>query len=599
MRPPRPFPPVRLPPARAVVAAVGLVALGGCLAQPAPPNSVAPAALPEPPVLGLRELLEVWVPLPDGLRAHGAVYLPDVRGAPPVPVLLDLGPYYGNFYLESTSHDVARPPDPFYAHFLERGYAIALVSLRGTGQSEGCFPIGGAQEQRDAAVIVEWLAAQPWSDGNVAMMGISYGGSTPWEAAVLAPPSLKAIVPIAGITDMYRYPFFEGVPINAGPLFNAQYVAAVDALYGVNAMQPAASRLVPADVLGWAAAQPTNVCPESLEVAAAGMQTYLDGVHGPYWDERDASARAEQVQAATLVVHGLQDWVVRMDEVQGLWDRLPGPKRMVLGQWGHDIPWANTARPGWDFHAFNATVGQWLDAFVKGQPAARAAALAEPPVMVQDSRGAWWNLTAWPPPEARMTPFHLTGEGSLAPSPPPEEGTVAFDTPRDRQRVVRSDARASDAILATKAAFTSGTPDEALVLAGNPELRLWVSVDQPGGYLGAGLYDLDSKGGKTPVTRGHVNLATRTTRDQAESVPTDTPFPVTMKMYALAHVLQPGHRLVLELEGNGPDTHPHPTYAPRYTVHLGPDPPAALLAPVFRGAPPERPDAASDPQRAS
>ncbi|MGQ0536292.1 MAG: CocE/NonD family hydrolase [Methanobacteriota archaeon] len=559
-------------------------ALTGCL-QAA--EEVAPATVP--PIVelyGLGEILEARVPLPDGLSAHGTLYLPDAPEGTRFPTIMDLGPYYGNINPETSRYNEDQPPNRLYAHFLERGYAIALVSLRGTGQSEGCFKIGGAEEQQDAAAIVEWLAAQEWSDGTVAMTGVSYDGTTPWEAAVTGTPSLKAIVPVEGISDMYRYTFFDGVPVSNGPIFQTYYEALVDWAY-----------LSPQGIPAWAAAQATNLCPEQAEVMLEPYNTYRDGVHGPYWDERDTHAMVDRIQAATFVVHGFQDWNVRTDEVQDVWARLPEPKRMLLGQWEHNIPWRNSLNRDWDYAEYNDTILQWFDAFLRNDEAARAAALAAPPVLAQDSSGRWWNLSAWPPVESVPTALYLGADRKLNRTVPSESGEVTFRTeptgsvPREfgagdaacfyGGRVLGVTA-VCGATLDLEAAFVSETLTEPLLLMGNPTLSATVSVDRAGGYLAAVLYDVDPFGNEHRVSPGFVNLATRTTRDEAEDVPVGEPFAVTVKFYAIAHAFPPGHRLKVTLAGSDFDIQPASHEVPTYTVHIAPETPAVLAVPVFR-----------------
>ena len=95
------------------------------------------------------------------------------------PVVLISSPYFGQ---TTASGDV----DDYFAPrwLVDHGYAGAAVSLRGTGNSGGCLDFFGTSEQRDQALLVEWLAAKPWSNGRVAMYGLSYMGTTPWEAAI-------------------------------------------------------------------------------------------------------------------------------------------------------------------------------------------------------------------------------------------------------------------------------------------------------------------------------------------------------------------------------------------------------------------------------
>jgi len=88
--------------------------------------------------------------------------------------------------------------------FVPRGYVHVIANLRGTGGSGGTFGFYDGQERRDMHDLVEWAAAQPWSDGNVGMVGISYFAGTQMSAAVERPPHLKAIMPFAGTFDLYE-----------------------------------------------------------------------------------------------------------------------------------------------------------------------------------------------------------------------------------------------------------------------------------------------------------------------------------------------------------------------------------------------------------
>ncbi len=88
--------------------------------------------------------------------------------------------------------------------WVPRGYTHVIANLRGTGGSGGTFGFFDGQERRDLYDLVEWVAAQPWCDGNVGMIGISYFAMTQLEAAVERPPHLKAIFPVAVTADLYE-----------------------------------------------------------------------------------------------------------------------------------------------------------------------------------------------------------------------------------------------------------------------------------------------------------------------------------------------------------------------------------------------------------
>lgn len=561
----------------ALVLALVLVS-AGCVSQtPAALTTASVERGVDDLVHELGTLVEATIEVEGGVRLKGTVFLPDVEPGTKVPVILDMGPYYGQILSEETfEYDAEHPPNLLYEHLLRRGYAIALVSVRGTGQSEGCFMVGGAQERADVAAAVEWLAAQEWSNGNVGMTGVSYDGTTPWEALVSgAAPSLKAIVPVEGISDYYRYSFFEGVPVGGGAAFNTYYEALVDASY-----------TSVANLAGWAPTMTTHLCPEQAEVYAHPYETYRTGVHDAYWDERDMSAMLESATAAVFVVHGTKDFNVKMDHVQTIWDKLPGPKRMLIGQWEHNIPWSNTYDHKQNWTRYNVTLDQFFDAYLKEDPAALAAEQASAPVLVQDSANVTWELTAWPPVGSVPTAYGLGPEGELA------EGHAQPGDATIRSSPVTLALRQTplphgplrEALGPQSVAFETEAFDADTRIFGNPWIDLNVTVDQPFGMLEARLYETGGEDGDELISLGWQNLATRTSRDQAENVPTGEPMHVRILMEAIAQVIEKGHGLKLVLSAENTETLTPQPEATAYTIAFGGEEGAALWLPLF--APP-------------
>ncbi len=142
----------------------------------------------------------VKMPMRDGVRLNATVYRP--RPMPePLPVVFTLTPY-----LSDTYHDRAW-------YFSRHGYVFALVDVRGRGNSEGEF-VPLLQEAEDGHDVVEWLARQPWCDGQVAMWGGSYAGYDQWATAKELPPHLATIVPAAAAFAGVDFPFWRNIPYN-------------------------------------------------------------------------------------------------------------------------------------------------------------------------------------------------------------------------------------------------------------------------------------------------------------------------------------------------------------------------------------------------
>lgn len=138
-----------------------------------------------------------FVTASDGVRLAVDVVLPagyTGEGQAPAafPVIFRYTPYHRTSIVPETGEVPVAPFD----FFLSRGYAYVAADMRGSGASFGWNDVMTPMIVEDAGVIVDWIAAQPWSDGNVGMFGASYEGWSQFAAAAAQPEALKAIIPI-------------------------------------------------------------------------------------------------------------------------------------------------------------------------------------------------------------------------------------------------------------------------------------------------------------------------------------------------------------------------------------------------------------------
>lgn len=105
-------------------------------------------------------------------------------------------------------------PDPIW--WAQQGYAVINLDTRGAGRSEGRGDLFSGREADDIAQVIAWIAEQPWSNGRVGMLGVSYLALSQYKAAALNPPALKAICPWEGFTDAYRDFFTPGGVVEDG-----------------------------------------------------------------------------------------------------------------------------------------------------------------------------------------------------------------------------------------------------------------------------------------------------------------------------------------------------------------------------------------------
>ena len=141
------------------------------------------------------------------------VYLPEHRSGP-VPILLGASPYQ-----KSLRRLPAHWVFPFIEYgpmqlYLDEGYAYVAMDVPGSGRSEGVWDFVSRREGEAIHDMIEHVAAQDWSTGDVGMIGMSYYCWSQWNAARTRPPSLKCLGAYDGATDMYRdWMYHGGMPV--------------------------------------------------------------------------------------------------------------------------------------------------------------------------------------------------------------------------------------------------------------------------------------------------------------------------------------------------------------------------------------------------
>jgi len=160
---------------------------------------------------------DLRVPMRDGIHLAADAY--HAEGDMPRPALVALSPYGKELQALALTIPPQRRPSPLWdgcieagdiARVVKEGYVHVIGDVRGSGSSEGehigNYNAGGVPLGQDAYDFIEWVAAQPWCNGVVGMIGISYFGSMQIFAAAERPPHLKAIFVSGGILISMRQP---------------------------------------------------------------------------------------------------------------------------------------------------------------------------------------------------------------------------------------------------------------------------------------------------------------------------------------------------------------------------------------------------------
>ena len=482
------------------------------------------------------------IPLSDGVRLAADCYRPEAPGR--WPAILTFIPYHkdgrgGRLDVEAVNR-----------YFAARGYAALTVDFRGLGNSEGVnrFPFD-PQEARDGHEVVEWIAGQPWCDGNVGMWGVSYGGITALSVAATRPPHLKAIVPIHASADLYHDVVAPG-GCRGGFWLGADWGPR---MVSFNLMPPLWQ-----DAEGrWA-----RIWAEHLEANGPWLFAWWDH---PGFDEFWASRviPLERIECPSFNIGGWRD--LYAEATVRDYSRIPAPKRLLMGPWKHAFPDVALDAPAAGLHA----IERWWERWLRGKD---NGVTAEPPVTlyVQGAEAGWRHEASWPPARVHPISWYLTPAAALEPTAPATAaalrypydptvglGSLAWDpwtTMLDPG--LPGDQSADDA---RSLAFTSAPLAAPLELVGSPSAVVDVAASATPLCLVAKLGDVAPNGRSTLIALGWVELPARA------GVRTR----VTVPLRATAYRLPAGHRLRLSLAcADFPRLWPTPQPA-ELSVHLG------------------------------
>ncbi|DAC57272.1 MAG TPA: CocE/NonD family hydrolase [Candidatus Poseidoniaceae archaeon] len=281
--------------------------------------------------LGTHHFVEFELPLEEGGAAPNgkvslAVWVPIVEDGVTVPVIAEFGPYFDEASVETGG--IEEPGTWLGTMIIEQivphGFAFAQVSVMGTGRSNHCMDLMGTAEQLGVDAAVTWLGSQNWSNGNVGMIGKSYDGSTPWQAAMFGNEHLTTIVPISGLIGVMELMWRNGSSEARAPIMhNGVYGS-----YGIDGDLEDSG----------------NMCPDYIAGPATGGAAWAWGgeAAGTYWAERYFLDRVlENYNGSVYLIQGMHDWNVdphmAVPTINLLYDNNIEAKGL-FGQWDHDYP---------------------------------------------------------------------------------------------------------------------------------------------------------------------------------------------------------------------------------------------------------------------
>lgn len=505
------------------------------------------------PMAGEAVTTSLYLPMRDGVRIAVSLHRPSKDGKP----IEGRFPVIWHNALAIDPAGVGEPKG--LAAFTRQGYVVAVVARRGNGASFGVRRgYEDMTEWFDAYEVTEWLAAQPWSNGQVGMVGCSNTGEAVMHALSTRPPHLKAAWAGCFAWDRYDGHTRGGViaQFGTGPQRTVEEDLKTVPVQGDEAKvllrQAAEEHLASTNLF-------------ELMRGAPFRDSYSTMVMSRFWYEVSMGSFADQVRRSGVPLYIQGGWKDDF-RTQGLITlaNLPGQARIIIGPWRHcrfdDFDIAQEQLRFFDRHLKGVDTG--LD--------------AEPPVryftMVGPKGGEWRATAQWPLPAARPQTYHLVA-GALADRAPRADRPTAFPVKYDVacvDPVVSGPAAMALAVpchaAGSGAAFARPPLKTAVEVTGHAIADLWVSSTAKDANIFAYLEDVAPDGSVTVVADGRqraslarvhdapwamLGLPWRRSwkEDEAKLTP-GRPVHVLFDFLAASYVFQPGHRIQVTVAGS-------------------------------------------------
>ena len=568
---------------------------------------------------GVAVLRDVMVRMRDGVRLATDVYLPSEGGRAlpgPFPVVMERTPYGKAARSRSEiERGMAEPMarGAVAARFVAAGYAVVYQDCRGRYGSEGEF-VKYLSDAEDGFDTCAWLVDQPWCDGRIGTMGLSYAAHTQAALASLSPPGLACmILDSGGFSNAYTCGIRQGGAFElkqATWAYNRAHEAPV-----AEADPLVRGALAAEDLFAWFRAMPWSEGRSPVRWVPE-YETYLldqwrAGTFGPEWKKPGIWLEGFYGAVPDIPVLLMSSWYdvyvkTTFDNLAGLSAGGRRPVKVIMGAGLHGDRQKGHAGDG-DFGEaapFGGNVGdswvgfrrRWFDRWLKGvdngvdrDPLARLFVMGGGPGdKGPDGRirlgGRWIEAPSWPLPDTRVEDWRLHPDGRLSPDLPPADAepfVYDFD-PADPVPTIGGsltsgqpifeggvfDQREGERFFGSRnpgmpltarrdvLAFETAPLAEDMVIVGPVTVDLWVASDAPDTDFTAKLVDVHPPsadwptGFAVPLTDGIFRCRYRTGWETPSPIEAGVPFRITIEPFATAALVRAGHRLRLDVSSS-------------------------------------------------
>ncbi len=553
---------------------------------------------------GLVFMRDVAVAMSDGVTLRANVFRPEAPGR--YPVVMAMGAYGKDVHFEDAFNPQWQVLKRIYPgldtegstgrylrwevvdpeRWVPEGFVVIQVDSRGTGRSEGYLDPFGPVETRDFYEWIEWAGTQPWSNGKVGLIGVSYLAIKQWQVAALRPPHLAAIVPWEGSSEFYRDGGHHGGILSNSFTFEWWPRQVLANQYG-SGKSTHRDRLTGERTTGPALSD------ELLEGSRADHPN--DRLSHPL-DDAWNQARAANLPAIEVPLLSAANWGGPGMHLRGNfegWLRAGSRQKWLFAHIG-------THYESFYLPHYVAIQQRFFKHFLAGEDNGWD---REPPVQLAirhaDGTAEMRTEQEWPLACTAWTPFHLdAADGSLGDVPPRGAGRASFEA-------------MGEGLSFSTAPFAQDTE-----FTGPAVLRLWVSSSTTDADLFVVLRVFDPDGQEMSYVGAHERVpmamgwlrASHRKLDPARSLPwrpwhahdevqelvPGEAYPVEVEIWPTCLVFPKGWRLVLTVQGHdfivtppGRMRHDHPEDRPVAefggvtTVLTGGDHDSRLLMPLI------------------
>lgn len=479
---------------------------------------------------------QITIPLSDGVVLTARLWRPERPVADKVPVVLEWIPY-------RQSDNTAIGDSMVHGYFAQQGIAACRVDLRGSGNSEGLLHDEYLkQEQDDAVEVIAWLAARDWCNGNVGLIGISWGGFAGLQIAARRPPALKAIITCCSTDDRYS----DDVHFMGGGLL-------LDGMQWGSGLFSQLGR----------APDPTHVGDrwremwihrmENMRPPLADWMAHMN--RDEFWKHGSVCENYDDIQCAVFAVTGWTDGY--SDPVLRLMENLSVPRKGMIGSWTHMYP--NWGKPGPEMGFLQECMRWWrhwlLDeqTGIMDEPTLRLFVGKDfkPHPRYPEIGGRWVGLPGWPH-EGEAQSFYLA-DRNLSTSVSADSTPVRIDTPQHLGAQAgewcpldgggdgpefQGDNRQDDGL---SVCFDTPVLSEKVEVVGIPRLKLDLAMDGTKATLIVRLNEVVPDG-----TSGRITYAIRRI-ERPDGVAAGERFACEIPLKGVAYEFQPGSRIRLAL----------------------------------------------------